>query len=164
MFSWISNCLAENLSSIVHFYLLRLDKSYESGFVHWTEFLACRYLQHAVTTRTGYLLPSSAVIPYSCFAIFFLAIFPRLQRGPTFYSLLSFSRPLSLSPSSGPSIRPYDHAIPRRWSSAHQGLYSFHPFCHPLSAHIHRRNALAYTLKGTCTQHVLPLSVIAPRC
>lgn len=105
-----------------------------------------------------------AVIPYSCFAIFFLAIFPRLQRGPTFYSLLSFSRPLSLSLSSGPSIRPYDHAIPRRWSSAHQGLYSFHPFCHPLLAHIHRRNALAHTLKGTCTQHILLLNVIAPRC
>lgn len=99
----------------------------------------------------GYLLPSSVVIPYSCFAIFFLAIFPRLQRGPTFYSLFSFSRPLNLSPSSGPSIRPYDHAIPRRWSSAHQGLYSFHPFCHPLSAHIHRRNALAYLKRDVHT-------------
>lgn len=100
-------------------------------------------------------MPSLAVIPYSCSAISVFIIFPRLQYGPTFYSLLSFSHPLSLSPSNAtlPSVRmimPFHGDDPLLTRACIASI-----LCHPLSAHSTQTKPARAHLKGTYTQHIV---------
>lgn len=94
-----------------------------------------------------------AVIPYSCSTISFFIIFPRLQYGPTFYSLLSFSHPLSLSPSNAalPSVRiitPFHGDDPLLTRACIAPI-----LCYPLGT-CTQTKACAH-LKGMCTHHIV---------
>lgn len=105
--------LIKNLYGCI-FYILVVNQfdltNNESGLVRRVSRLL-QYLRYAGTTPTGYLLPSLVVIPAPLSPCNFSSLTTRSNFlfAPLFQPP---SQPFSFQCS--PSIRPYDHAIPRR--------------------------------------------------